>query len=154
MHRIFWRSRVPIHAHAEVFWLRRPFMQSNSACVCLPVNVFAARQFLVSNAPMVGRTHLSTWISSETKQRFAIAAAGQSLSESALLRRLIELMLASAPSNDLAEPVAPSGLRIHEPFFLAWLLGLTGRANPRAGRRAGRGLDGPKGNEPNPAGRC
>jgi hypothetical protein len=60
---------------------------------------------------MVGRTHLSTWISNETKQRFATAAAGQSLSESALLRRLIELMLASAPSNDLAEPVAPSDLR-------------------------------------------
>lgn len=86
MHRIFWRSRVSIHAHAEAFWLRRHFMQLNSVCVCLPVNVFAARQFLVSNAPMLGRTHLSTWISNETKRRFAVAAASQSLSDSALLR--------------------------------------------------------------------
>lgn len=60
---------------------------------------------------MVGRTHLSTWISNETKQRFATAAASLNLSESALLRRLIELMLASAPCNDLAEPAARAGLR-------------------------------------------
>jgi len=55
--------------------------------------------------------HLSTWISCETKRRFANAAAQQSLSESALLKRLVEQMLASAPSYDLAEPVAPSDSR-------------------------------------------
>jgi hypothetical protein len=49
--------------------------------------------------------------SNEKRQRFAIAAARQSLSESALLRRLVELMLASAPSDDLADPVAPSDPR-------------------------------------------
>jgi hypothetical protein len=50
---------------------------------------------------------------------------------------------------------SPCGeLLIHEPSFLAWLLGLTGRAKPRAGRRAGRGLDALKGIEPNRAGRC
>ena len=60
---------------------------------------------------MTRGTHLSTWISSETKRRFASAAARQSLSESALLKRLVEQMLASAPSDDLPEPVAPSEAR-------------------------------------------
>ena len=38
--------------------------------------------------------HLSTWLAIETKQRFASAAARQGLSESALLKRLVEHMLA------------------------------------------------------------
>jgi hypothetical protein len=34
---------------------------------------------------------------------------------------------------------SPCGeLLIHEPSFLAWFLGLGGRAKPRAGRKAGR----------------
>jgi predicted DNA binding CopG/RHH family protein len=56
---------------------------------------------------MAGNTHLSTWVSNEAKQRFARAAARQSLSESALLKRLVEQMLASAEIEDVAEPVAP-----------------------------------------------
>ncbi|MGH8211533.1 MAG: plasmid mobilization protein [Steroidobacteraceae bacterium] len=60
---------------------------------------------------MTAGRHLSTWISCETKQRFATAAARQSLSESALLKRLVEHMLASAPSDDHAEPIAPSDRR-------------------------------------------
>jgi predicted DNA binding CopG/RHH family protein len=56
---------------------------------------------------MVGSTHLSTWLSNEAKQRFASAAARQSLSESALLKRLVEQMLASAEIGDVAEAVAP-----------------------------------------------
>jgi hypothetical protein len=60
---------------------------------------------------MTAGRHLSTWISGETKQRFANTAARQSLSESALLKRLVEQMLASAPSDDLGEPVAPSDPR-------------------------------------------
>lgn len=56
---------------------------------------------------MAAGTHLSTWISHETKQRFAAAAARQSLSESALLKRLVDQMLASAPSDDLAGGAAP-----------------------------------------------
>jgi len=40
---------------------------------------------------------------------------------------------------------SPCGeLLIHEPSFLAWLLGLTGRGKPRAGRGAGRRLGAPK----------
>jgi hypothetical protein len=41
-------------------------------------------------------THLSTWISADLKQRFAAAAARQGISESALLKRLVEQTLAIA----------------------------------------------------------
>src|SRR6185437_11678330 len=38
---------------------------------------------------------------------------------------------------------SPCGeLLIHEPAFLAWFLGLSGRSKPRTGRRAGRRLNG------------
>jgi len=48
---------------------------------------------------------------------------------------------------------SPCGeLLIHEPSFLAWFLGLSGRSKPRAGRRAGRRPSGPTGIEKNPAG--
>ena len=60
---------------------------------------------------MAGSTHLSTWISAEAKQRFAAAAARQGLSESALLKRLVEQMLASAGTDDLSDPIAPVDLR-------------------------------------------
>jgi hypothetical protein len=53
---------------------------------------------------MAGSTHLSTWVSAETKQRFATAAARQGLSESALLKRLIEQMLAVGPADEAALP--------------------------------------------------
>ena len=47
---------------------------------------------------------------------------------------------------------SPCGeLLIHEPSFLAWFLGLSGRAKPRASRRAGRRLIGPTGNDEGPA---
>ena len=55
---------------------------------------------------MTGSTHLSTWVSDEAKQRFATAAARQSLSESALLKRLVEQMLASTEIGDVAKPIA------------------------------------------------
>lgn len=48
-------------------------------------------------------------------------------------------------TNGLSAAVfdSPCGeLLIHEPSFLAWFLGLNGRAKPRAGRRAGRRLGG------------
>jgi hypothetical protein len=38
---------------------------------------------------MASSTHLSTWLSAETKQRFASAAARQGLSESALLSKRV-----------------------------------------------------------------
>jgi len=59
---------------------------------------------------VAGSTHLSTWVSAETKQRFASAAARQSLSESALLKRLVEQMLASGGGNEGAPP-APEQVR-------------------------------------------
>ena len=47
--------------------------------------------------------------------------------------------------NGLSDAIfdSPCGeLLIHEPSFLAWFLGLSGRAKPRAGRRGGRRLSG------------
>jgi len=44
---------------------------------------------------MSGSTHLSTWVSTETKERFGVVAAQLGLSESALLKRLVELNLQS-----------------------------------------------------------
>jgi hypothetical protein len=55
---------------------------------------------------MAGNTHLSTSVSNEAKQRFAAAAARQSLSESALLKRLVEQMLASAGIDYVPESIA------------------------------------------------
>jgi hypothetical protein len=63
-----------------------------------------------SNVLMAGSTHLSTWVSAETKQRFASAAARQGLSESALLKRLIEQMLSTGADPEGAPP-APDPVR-------------------------------------------
>src|SRR5215468_9897091 len=41
-------------------------------------------------------THLSTWVSGHVKERLSAVAACQGISESALLRRLVEQMLASS----------------------------------------------------------
>jgi hypothetical protein len=59
---------------------------------------------------MTGSTHLSTWVNAETKQRFSSAAARQGLSESAVLKRLIDQMLAVGPEEAIA-PLVPVDLR-------------------------------------------
>ena len=51
---------------------------------------------------MGGTAHLSTWIDTETKQRFAVVAARQGLSASALLRRLVQQVVAAGNSDELA----------------------------------------------------
>jgi hypothetical protein len=50
---------------------------------------------------MTGSAHLSTWIDAETKRRFASAAARQGLSESALLKRLVDQMLATGSGQEI-----------------------------------------------------
>jgi predicted DNA binding CopG/RHH family protein len=52
-------------------------------------------------------THLSTWVSADLKCRFTVAAERQGLSESALLKRLVEQMLAGAGEELTAERPAP-----------------------------------------------
>ena len=52
-------------------------------------------------------THLSTWVSVDLKERFAGAAVRQGLSESALLKRLVEQMLAGAGEELTVERPAP-----------------------------------------------
>jgi hypothetical protein len=46
-------------------------------------------------------THLTTWVTKETKERFAAVARHQGLSDSALLKRLVELMLQSASAAEV-----------------------------------------------------
>jgi Bacterial mobilisation protein (MobC) len=49
-------------------------------------------------------THLTTWVTRETKDRFAAVARHQGLSDSALLKRLVELMLQSATAGEAGTP--------------------------------------------------
>jgi hypothetical protein len=60
--------------------------------------------------PMTGSAHLSTWVDAETKQRFASAAARQGLSESALLKHLVEQLLATGSGEEMVL-VPPVDLR-------------------------------------------
>src|SRR5258707_9144151 len=49
-------------------------------------------------------THLTTWVTRETKERFAAVARHQGLSDSTLLKRLVDLMLQSASAAELGTP--------------------------------------------------
>jgi hypothetical protein len=49
-------------------------------------------------------THLTTWVTRETKERFAAVARHQGLSDSALLKRLVELMLQSSSAAEAGTP--------------------------------------------------
>jgi hypothetical protein len=46
-------------------------------------------------------THLTTWVTRETKDRFAAVARHQGLSDSALLKRLVELTLQTASAGEV-----------------------------------------------------
>lgn len=58
-----------------------------------------------------GNTRLSTWLSVEAKGRFSAAAARQDLSESALLKRLVEQMLSAATVEPNDSPPRSSEAR-------------------------------------------
>lgn len=49
-------------------------------------------------------THLTTWVTRETKERFAAIARHQGLSDSALLKRLVDLMLQGAGAAEVGTP--------------------------------------------------
>jgi hypothetical protein len=53
---------------------------------------------------MSDATHLPTWVTRETKERFAAVAGHQGLSDSALLKRLVDLMLQSASAAEVGTP--------------------------------------------------
>jgi hypothetical protein len=63
---------------------------------------------------MSGSMHLSTWVDDETKRRFAAVAAYEGVSESALLKRMVALMLEStAGRSTLIPPVrSPRDTRV------------------------------------------
>jgi hypothetical protein len=63
-----------------------------------------------------GSTHLSTWVTADTKQRFSALAREFGLSESALLKRSITLMLQSTTMPEPApeaETRIPKSLRVY-----------------------------------------
>jgi predicted DNA binding CopG/RHH family protein len=56
---------------------------------------------------MNGRTHLAAWVSVETKQRFSAMAQQLGLTESALLKRMVDLTLQGTRVADTAFPTPP-----------------------------------------------
>ena len=58
-----------------------------------------------------GHTHLSTWVAGDVKRRLSAVAACQGISESALLRRLVEQMLASSGLEIRVPAVAQADAR-------------------------------------------
>ena len=69
------------------------------------------RQFGTKSLTMSDGTQLKTSVTTETKVRFAAVARHQGLSESAMLKRLVDLMLKTAsagvlPTIDMASPLA------------------------------------------------
>ena len=70
-------------------------------------SVYSSFDFSPQMCTMAGSTHLTTWIDAETKQRFASAAERQGLSESALLKRLVEQMLSTGSEQAVAPVAAP-----------------------------------------------
>lgn len=57
---------------------------------------------------MSGNTHLSTWVSADTKYRFGVVAAQLGFSESAFLKRLVELNLQSTQAATVMIPEPPA----------------------------------------------
>jgi hypothetical protein len=57
--------------------------------------------FATTVAYMSDGAHLTTWVTRETKERFAAVARHNGLSDSALLKRLVELMLQSTNAAEL-----------------------------------------------------
>jgi hypothetical protein len=56
-------------------------------------------------------TQLKTWVTRETKERFAAVARHQGISDSALLKRLVELMLQTASAGEIVLAVPSRPLR-------------------------------------------
>lgn len=83
-----------------------------------------------------GSAHLSTWVSDDTKQRFGTLARGLGLSESALLKRSVQLMLRSTDASTatvLERPAqVPRDLRLYVRLRAEDHLLLKERAGARA----------------------
>jgi hypothetical protein len=84
---------------------------------------------------MTGNTHLQTWVSREFKERFAQVAKAQGLSESALLRRLLDKVVLTdqSPDDVLITPAEglPSTRRVSVRLRADDLLFLRERARAR-----------------------
>src|SRR5580692_11040781 len=63
---------------------------------CVKRRIASRRPFVTKSDMKTDGVHLATWVSRETKQRFGAVATRQGVSESALLKRLVDLMLQTA----------------------------------------------------------
>jgi hypothetical protein len=72
------------------------FAENNAKC-----RIALRLLFATNVAHMSDGTHLTTWVTKETKDRFAAVARHQGLSDSALLKRLVELMLQGASAAEV-----------------------------------------------------
>lgn len=76
---------------------------------CVKRRIAAERLFATTSLLMGDGTHMTTWVSKETKDRFAALARYQGLSDSALLKRMIEFALKSTDAASLEiSVVAPN----------------------------------------------
>ncbi len=74
---------------------------SRFAAFCEKCRIACRLLFATTSLTMSDGAHLTTWVTRETKTRFVAVARHQGLSDSALLKRLIDTMLqaGSAPPN-------------------------------------------------------
>src|SRR5271156_3378390 len=88
-----------------------PNFRDNSLLLGLSFAEFSAKAglpygcyLLQMSVTMSDGTHLTAWVTRETKDRFAAVARHQGLSDSALLKRLVEMMLQGASAAESGTP--------------------------------------------------
>jgi mobilization protein NikA len=113
---IFFGSRVwaALGAGSARAAIRRPLRRrkkkklrlSSFAAFGLKCRIACRLLFATTSLTMSDGAHLTTWVNRETKTRFAAVARHQGLSDSALLKRLIDTML---QAGNAASAVATDG---------------------------------------------
>ena len=90
-------------------WTRRQEEEGSGGAVSpelwVKCRIAAERLFVTTWPSMTDGMHLATWVSKETKERFAAVARYQGLSDSALLKRMIELTLQSTDAVSMTKVV-------------------------------------------------
>src|SRR5580704_16323334 len=84
---------------------------SRFAAFCEKCRIACRLLFATTSLTMSDGAHLTTWVNRETKTRFATVARYQGLSDSALLKRLIDTMLQAGSAAD-GEPIVGRAGRV------------------------------------------
>jgi hypothetical protein len=83
---------------------------SRFAAFCEKRRIACRLLFATTSLTMSDGAHLTTWVTRETKERFAAVARHQGISDSALLKRLVDMMLDAGGVS--ARVATPDGARI------------------------------------------